>query len=349
VLLALRLIQGIAVGGLLPLAWALNIEYVPKRYRATVVTLIMLGWVFGSSAAGPMTVWLTPRYGWRSLFVVGGCMALAATVLLIMWLPESIRFLASQKKRPDLIARYARRLAPGRSITASDRFVIPDEMRGPAGGFSVSMLFRNELRWITPLIWTAYTVSSVAVFFGSSWGPSILQMIGYNRSTASLTASVNILGGAIGGLLLMRFIDTRGAISIVAFPILAVPILLAMGLTGLGGYGFLVLYFFATMFLVGAHMGLLSITGMFYPSSYRSNGAGWAASVGKIGSIAGPALGGIILSSRLPVKSVFALLCVCPFIVAFAVAGIGRIQGRMRHAGDAHEWPSQVEQAPAER
>jgi AAHS family 4-hydroxybenzoate transporter-like MFS transporter len=39
----LRLIDGIPLGGMLPLAWALNIEYAPKRYRATIVTVIMVG------------------------------------------------------------------------------------------------------------------------------------------------------------------------------------------------------------------------------------------------------------------------------------------------------------------
>jgi MFS transporter, AAHS family, 4-hydroxybenzoate transporter len=43
-LMALRLVDGIALGGMLPLSWALNIEYAPKRLRATVVTLTMIGY-----------------------------------------------------------------------------------------------------------------------------------------------------------------------------------------------------------------------------------------------------------------------------------------------------------------
>ena len=48
-LLVLRVADGIAIGGLLPLCWALNIEYVPRRYRSTVVTIIMLGYTLGNS------------------------------------------------------------------------------------------------------------------------------------------------------------------------------------------------------------------------------------------------------------------------------------------------------------
>ena len=35
-LLSLRFLDGLAIGGMLPLAWALNIEFVPERMRATV-------------------------------------------------------------------------------------------------------------------------------------------------------------------------------------------------------------------------------------------------------------------------------------------------------------------------
>jgi AAHS family 4-hydroxybenzoate transporter-like MFS transporter len=62
-LLALRLIDGIALGGMLPLSWALNIEYVPKRYRSTVVTVIMIGYSVGIAVGGPAANWLIPQYG----------------------------------------------------------------------------------------------------------------------------------------------------------------------------------------------------------------------------------------------------------------------------------------------
>jgi MFS transporter, AAHS family, 4-hydroxybenzoate transporter len=63
-LLALRLIDGIALGGMLPLAWALNIEYAPKRYRSTIVTVIMIGYSVGVALGGPTANWLIPQYGW---------------------------------------------------------------------------------------------------------------------------------------------------------------------------------------------------------------------------------------------------------------------------------------------
>jgi MFS transporter, AAHS family, 4-hydroxybenzoate transporter len=345
-LLALRLLDGIAIGGLLPLCWALNIEYVPRRYRSTVVTVIMLGYTFGNSFGGPLTIWLTPVYGWRSVFIFGGCAALVATGLLLLFLPESIKFLAIKNKRPDLIAMYAQRLSAKQKIRATDQFVLSGEVR--AEKFALSMLFQNELRWITPVLWIAYIASSIAIFFRVSWEPSVFQALGFSRSTAALASSANSIGGAIGGLLLMRFTDTRGAIAVAVLPALAIPTLLVMGLARLGGNAFLVLSFFNTMFLVGAHFGIHSIAGIFYPSAYRANGAGWATSIAKIGSILGPLLGGAALSSGMPVKSMYVFLATCPLVVGIGIFIVGRIQQRISRNSSVPGWNEPVKPVVAQ-
>jgi len=244
--------------------------------------------------------------------------------------------LAIRKKRPDLIATYAKRLAPKQAICAADGFVLPGEIRPEK--FAVSMLFQNELRWITPILWIAYVASSIAVFFRVSWEPSVFQALGFSRSTAALASSANSIGGAIGGLLLMRFTDTRGVIAVAVLPALAVPTLLVMGLARFGGNAFLVLSFLNTMFIVGGHFGIHSIAGIFYPSAYRANGAGWATSIAKIGSILGPLLGGAALSSGVQVKSVYAFLATCPLVVGIGIFIVGRIQQRIPPDSSLQGW-----------
>ncbi len=78
----LRLIDGIPLGGMLPLAWALNIEYAPKRYRATIVTVIMVGYSLGTALGGPFANWMIPKLGWKSVFISGGAAALVSTAIL---------------------------------------------------------------------------------------------------------------------------------------------------------------------------------------------------------------------------------------------------------------------------
>ncbi len=145
-LLAVRLVDGIASGGMLPVCWALNIEYAPRRWRATIVTVIMVGYSLGISLAGPIAIWLMPQFGWQSLFVFGGGLSLLAALLLLPTLPESIRYLALEGARPEAVARVLRRLLPAEVPDAAE-FVVSDE-EGVAKDFRPALLFRDELRCV---------------------------------------------------------------------------------------------------------------------------------------------------------------------------------------------------------
>ncbi len=330
--LAMRLAVGIGTGGMLPLAWALNIEYAPKRWRSSIVTVVMLGYSAGISLGGPIAVWLIPRFGWQSVFVFGGLLSLFAAIALIAQLPESIRFMVAREKDAKAIAGILRRIVPDRVIPHSARFVMSDE-DSLANNFSPRLLFRGALRWITPMLWVAYIFSSMAVFFLATWTPLVFEALAYSRTEAAAAGSITAIAGALGGLALMRFTDTFGAIAVAAMPALAVPLLLLGGFADVGHAGFMVLIGLIAFALIGGHFGLHSIAGIFYPSAWRGNGAGWATSVAKVGSIAGPFLGGLILSTSLPVRHIFALMAVCPAMGLLCMLVVGRLHGRMLRDG----------------
>ncbi|MGO8919231.1 MAG: MFS transporter, partial [Stellaceae bacterium] len=327
-LLALRLLDGIAIGGMVPVCWALNIEYAPRRYRATIVTVIMLGYSAGITLGGPIAIWLIPTYGWPSVFVFGGSLSLLAALVLLPTLPESIRYLALEGRAPERIARLLRRIAPGQPIPEGAAFVVSDEA-GVSRDFRVGLLFKDELRWITPLLWLAYIFSSMAVFFLATWTPLVFEALGFSRQAAAGGGSLTAVAGALGGLALMRFTDNRGAIAITLMPLLAVPVLLIAGFVDLGQTGFFVAVGLIGFFVIGGHFGLHSIAGLFYPSTYRGNGAGWAISVAKVGSIAGPWIAGWLLSTALPVRAIFAVMALCPAVFVVAIFGVGSIHAGM--------------------
>jgi AAHS family 4-hydroxybenzoate transporter-like MFS transporter len=324
----LRLANGIPLGGMLPLAWALNIEYVPKRYRATIVTIIMMGYSLGTALGGPIATWLIPKIGWQAVFILGGAVSLAAAGVLFVMLPESIRFLVSKGRGNEQIRTIMRRLAPQIALPDEVEYTVTDETARHSG-FRPELLFRGELAWITPLIWVAYIFSSMAVFFIVNWTPLVFEALKFTRAQAAAAASMNSAMGAVGGLLLMRFTDRHGAIAITAMPIITCILLLIAGLVTIGHAPFLALNALIGGFLIGGHFGLHSICGIFYPSAYRGNGAGWATSVAKIGSVAGPALGGIILSTSMPVRNIFVVLAICPAVFAVCIYAVGRMHRRI--------------------
>jgi len=320
-LLALRFLDGFAIGGMLPLAWALNIEFVPVRMRSTIVTVIMMGYSFGTAVAGPMTNWIAPTYGWQGVYVAGGLGTLLCAVALWLRLPESIRFLVTKGLRPDLVVATLRRLDPAIAATATDRFVLSDE--APAERqFHPADLFVGRLSVITPLLWVGYIASTMAIYFSASWGPIVLESLKFPRPTAALVASLGGLSGAMAGLCLMRFTDRFGPRAVAFFPALAVPVLLLQGFDAVPTGLFLAANVLGALLLSGAHFGILSIAGVFYPSAIRASGAGWATSVAKVGGILGPIVGAAVLSSHLPVIRSYALLAACPAVLCLCALGM---------------------------
>jgi AAHS family 4-hydroxybenzoate transporter-like MFS transporter len=341
-LVVMRFVNGLALGGLLPLAWALNIEFVPKRMRATVVTIIMVGYSVGSALAGPLTNALGPTHGWQGVYVAGGLGTLVCAVALWIWLPESIRFLTLSGRRPDAVARTLRRLDPTCDATADDRFVLSDEIK-TATKAPITQLFAGPLRWVTPLLWLGFFMSSLGVFFTSSFGPTVLEKLGFPRPTAALVkSSVSIVGAALG-LLLMRFTDRKGPIALAAYPAAAVPVLLVVGFGLLSGDAFLAMTLLGTGLVMGGHFGVQSIAGVYYPSAIRSTGGGFASGVAKFGAVLGPIVGAAVLSSQLPVVRTYALLAICPAALCLCALGIARALRR----GEAASNPAHLERSTA--
>jgi AAHS family 4-hydroxybenzoate transporter-like MFS transporter len=334
-LLALRFLDGLALGGMLPLAWALNIEFVPTRMRSSVVTVIMMGYSLGAAVAGPMTNWIAPEHGWQGVYLAGGIGSLVCAAALWLYLPESIRFLVLKGDRPR-VRRTLQRLDPALDLAHADQFVLSDELQ-PGRNFRVGQLFQGDLRIITPVLWIGYFASSLAIYFAVSWGPIVLEDLHFPRQTAAWVASTGALAGAGAGLLLMRFTDRRGPGSVAVYPAICVPVLLALGFGLVPREAFLAVVILATLLISGGHFGVLSIAGIFYPSSIRACGAGWATSMAKFGAILGPIAGAAVLSSGIPIIRSYALLAIWPAILCLSGLGIAAVvRGRVAPAPAEH-------------
>jgi AAHS family 4-hydroxybenzoate transporter-like MFS transporter len=320
-LLFMRFVNGLPIGGLIPLAWALNIEFVPRRIRSTVVTIIMVGYSFGGSVVGPLTNLLAPQYGWQGVYLIAGIGTLCCAGALWLGLPESIRFLVIKGRRPDLVVRTLKRIDASCDVTPTDRFVLSDEIRTDPG-FRVGHYFRGNLRLITPLLWLGYLMSSLAIFVLSSWSPIIIESLQFPRRTAALVASISSALAACAALALMRFTDRLGPGAIAVCSAAAVPVLLLVGFGVVPHDAFLYITVSGAILMSAMHFGMHSIAGIYYPSAIRASGGGLATSVAKLGAILGPIIAGTVLSSGMPVVRIYALLAVCPAVVSVCVLGI---------------------------
>jgi AAHS family 4-hydroxybenzoate transporter-like MFS transporter len=90
---------------------------------------------------------------------------------------------------------------------------------------------------------------------------------------------------------------------------------LAIGLYNLPAPFIMIPILFAGGAMIGSQLGANAMAAGLYPARIRSTGIGWALGVGRLGGIAGPALGGALLAFGLPPKQIF--LCACgPALIA---------------------------------
>ncbi|NLU75346.1 MFS transporter [Streptomyces sp. HNM0575] len=328
-LFALRFVSGFFLGGVLPLSWALTAEYAPKRVRVTAISVIMVGYTLGGAAGGPVSNLLVPGHGWSSVFVAGGLCSLLALVPVLLFLPESVKFLA-QRARPDADRRIAATLArlwPAQRLADGAHFVPGDpQPPAPEKKFTPATLFRGSLARITPLLWIVYVCSSALIYFMVFWTPMINERMGFSVSAAALIAAAASVAGAVAQLAISRFVDRRGVGSILWMPLAATAAMLMLGLGSPGPALYICVIISAKMFVNGGHGGITSIAGTFYPTAIRANGAAWASSVAKVGAMVGPWLGGVLLDAGIGTSGAFTSFALCPAIMIVVLFAMGRVQ-----------------------
>ncbi|MFI5614876.1 MFS transporter [Amycolatopsis sp. NPDC051903] len=324
-LVLLRFATGLFIGGALPLVWALVSEFAPRRLRSTSVVIVMVGYSLGSASGGPVSNLLIPHHGWSSVFLAGGIASFAVLIPVILFMPESIKFLAEHNVRREKILPILRRVSPGLQAPADARFVVGTQ-EVERVRFTPAHLFRGKLAWLTPLVWAAWFCSATIVFYLAFWSPILNQQLGFSVSAAANLAAVTSVAGALGQVLISRFIDRRGAGSIMWMPLLAVPCLILIGFAPLGMAGYVAVLILSHIMIIGGNGGVISISGIFYRPGIRASGGGWAASVSKLGAMLGPWLAGLLLDDGISAKGTFFVFAIFPVAMVVVLAVLGRIQ-----------------------
>ena len=197
---ALRFLAGLGLGGAMPNAAALASEYVPRRYRPFAITLTIVCVPARRHARGTLrrvTSCLSFRSdGWRALFAFGGILPLVVAAVLMRFLPESPRYLASHPDRWPELERILGHI--GRTVPAGSAFVdLGEQAVAPA---SVGALFAPDFRRDTVALWGAMFACMLAVYTAFNWVPAMLAGAGLGLSVASNGIAAFNLGGVAGAV-----------------------------------------------------------------------------------------------------------------------------------------------------
>jgi AAHS family 4-hydroxybenzoate transporter-like MFS transporter len=328
----LRIGSGIGVGGVLPSVIALGTEFSPRRVQATTIWVLLIGYQAGASSGALVSTFLVPSYGWQVMFLIGGVLPLLTAVLVLFLLPESVRFLALDSAARKGMARVLRRIEPRLAPGTETRFVVHEEQKR---GFRLAHLFADGRAAFTATLWFVYIANLMALQFLVTWLPTVLESPSVSREAAAIASVLVQAGGAAGGLVLSRFLD-KGSIRPIAIAFaLGVPVVALIGSAG-GSTGLLLLATFgAGAAVVGGQTNLNAIAGRWYPTFIRSNAVGWANGVGRIGSILGPVVGGVLIGLDLPSSQLFLFAAVPPLCAAVACFALARLRPHGARSSEA--------------
>ena len=330
-LITLRFLTGLGLGGAMPNVVALASEYAPKRLQPILVTAIFAGMGGGAVLASLVGGALIPIWGWRSVFYVGGVLPIALALILIKTLPESVRFLTARGADPKQVDTIIRRIAPDLGdvrVTTTSRPV----SHGPQNreGLPVAQLFKEGRTAGTLLLWIPFFMNLLILYFILSWLPSLLRQAGMPVSAGITAVMVFSIGGILGALVQGPLMKAFGV-----FPTMVAEFLISLGLVVLASMIFanfplmMVTTFTLGISVQGAQAGLNVLSAMYYPTVIRSTGVGWALGIGRIGSIVGPILGGIMLSMEWTPQQIFMAGAVPAICAACAVVASGYLQGHV--------------------
>lgn len=320
VFVALRFLAGLGMGGAMPICITLVSEFAPAKIRAKAVTAMFGGFTLGWAVAGLMAMLIIPSFGWRPLLLIG-LLPILFIPVIALYLPESVRFLAGQNRFEEAISNM-RKIEKMAGV--APRNWVPEDFSQAAapvakekGNFR--MLFGKGLIGMTLLVWATYFFNLLVIYGLSSWLPSLLVKSGFSLVKSYSYGIVQSIGATVGGFILGWVMDKFGRkAGLSLFYILGGLTLIVFGFATsnmtllLAGAG-------TGIFIIGTQIAQHVITGEIYPTHVRSTGVGWALTVGRLGSIVGPLLGGMLQMGNYSFSQYFIIFSIPCFLCGVLV------------------------------
>ena len=311
-----RFLTGLGLGAAMPNAITLVSEFAPKRCRSMTINAMYCGFPLGAAGGGAISSWLIPHYGWHSVLLAGAIAPLVLTVLLVLFLPESVKYLVHRGKDIAQIRRVAQRFITG-NLEQVTQFYLDEERTADKKG-SVAQLF--SMPWLpgTLMLWTTYFMGLVIYYVLLSWMPTLMLGMGYPLAESAWLTSLFTFGGTAGILLAGWMMDRWEAHKVVTTGfILTMLFALALGFENNHIILFGALIFLMGITMNGAQSGLQTLAATFYPTHCRATGIAWMQGVGRFGGVAGTMTSAQLLSLQWQADSILMFLSL-PALVAAA-------------------------------
>ncbi|MGW6360781.1 MFS transporter [Streptomyces sp. NPDC055092] len=325
-----RFVQGLGIGGVVPVAATYINEIARSDKRGRFVLLYEMIFPLGLAAATLVAVWVVPTFGWRAMFVIG-----ALPVLLAVALPkkvvESPRWLLSQGRTEEAEQVIARIEAEVAAATGAE---LPEPAETPAEDTArgrLRELFTGRYLRRTTVLSALWFVAYYVNHGISTWLPSLYtKHFGLDLTTALEYTLLSNVTGLLGTFAVALVIDRVGRRPALVAALLGSALtLVTLALVGVTSGSQVAIFASCTTFFVYAiNAGLYLYSPELYPTRNRAKGAAFGGLWNRLGVILGPITVGAIIGGGGSLTLVFAQLggvaLVGAVIALFAVETKGK-------------------------
>ena len=291
-----RFLAGLGLGGVIPTAIALTVEYSRPEKRNFNNAVMFCGYAVGGVLAALSALAFLEHIGFRGMMAIGGLPLITVVPLLWYLLPESPSFLTARGRPQEaaaLRAKYglpASRAPKTTSSSASGRVSLSERLSTVVRG-----------RWLvaTVLFCVAGIAGQTLVYGLNTWLPQLMVIAGYSlASSLSFLLTVNA-GAVVGVVVSSRLADRFGPRPVTAGSFVASGT--ALVLMGTGWASLPVMYVLVAIVgfgSIGAQILVNGFVATYYPDGSRATALGLMLGLGRLGAILAINAGGWLVAAE---------------------------------------------------
>lgn len=321
---ASRFLAGLGLGGVIPTAIAITVEFSKPHRRNFNNALMFSGYAFGGVMASLLAMALLEHIGFRGMLAIGMLPVVTIVPLIFFLLPESPAYLRNRgriSEAEQIEASYGltREAPAGKKAT--------ETVRREAKKGRLATMFSGATALATILFCLAGIAGQTLVYGLNTWMPQLLILADYSlASSLSFLLTVNI--GAVVGVVITSYLADRfGPRIITFFSFVSSGLALLTMATGVvplvGMYLLVAIVGFGS---IGAQILLNGFVATYYDNETRASALGLTLGVGRIGAVLAISGGGVLIAAGYSTFINFSVWSLAAVVGMLAVTLVPRVK-----------------------
>jgi putative MFS transporter len=301
-LILFRILLGLGMGMEFPIGQAMVSEMLPAKQRGRYVAMLEGFWPIGFICAGLLAYVLLPITGWRGVFLALG---IPSVFVLIVrrYVPESPRWLEDAGKHAEADRVMSHIEDKVRKAQGHNRLPEPETILKPetvhVRRSSFRELWGGGYTGRTLMLWALWFFALLGYYGITTWIGALLQQAGYPvTKSVFYTVLISLAGipGFIASAYLLELWGRKPTLILMLLGSAVSAFFYGSTAANVGSPVQLIVFGLCMQFFMfGMWSVLYAYTPELYPTRARATGSGFASSVGRLGSLLGPMIIGVVL------------------------------------------------------